>query len=52
MRKAALRVIIKGYLKDPQTLALLSDRTNNDPDQEVRKFAAGVKETLEEGNNA
>ena len=38
-RRVALEIIIKQFPQHPQTLPLLRDKVENDPDQEVRKFA-------------
>lgn len=38
-RQIALEAIIEQYPQHSQTLALLSDRAKNDPDEEVRQFA-------------
>ncbi|MHC5615319.1 MAG: hypothetical protein ACYTXA_31210 [Nostoc sp.] len=38
-RQTALEIIIKQFPQHPQTLTLLRDRTENDPDQQVREFA-------------
>ncbi|MEQ9233909.1 NACHT domain-containing protein [Coleofasciculus sp. E2-BRE-01] len=38
-RKTALKIIIKQYPDNPQTLPLLRDRAENDPDEKVREFA-------------
>ncbi len=38
-RYIALDIIIKQYPEHPQTLPLLRDKAENDPDEEVRKFA-------------
>jgi hypothetical protein len=38
-RQLALDLIIKQYPNQPQTLPLLQDRTDNDPDEKVRAFA-------------
>ncbi|MBD2344403.1 HEAT repeat domain-containing protein [Anabaena subtropica] len=39
-RQLALETIIEQYPHHPQTLQLLRDRANNDPDEQVREFAA------------
>jgi len=39
IRQIALEIIIKQYPDNPQTLPLLSDRAENDPDEQVREFA-------------
>jgi predicted NACHT family NTPase len=38
-RQLALEIIIKQYPNHPQTLPLLQDRAENDPDEKVREFA-------------
>ncbi|QIR38959.1 hypothetical protein HCG51_21130 [Tolypothrix sp. PCC 7910] len=38
-RYIALDIIIKQFSQHPQTLPLLRDKAENDPDEEVRKFA-------------
>ncbi|WP_375470086.1 NACHT domain-containing protein [uncultured Nostoc sp.] len=38
-RRVALEIIIKQYPQHPQTLPLLRDKAENDPDEQVRKFA-------------
>jgi hypothetical protein len=38
-RQLALEIIIKQYPDHPQTLPLLQDRAENDPDEKVREFA-------------
>ena len=38
-RQIALEIIIKQYPNHPQTLALLRDRAENEPDEKVREFA-------------
>ncbi|WP_118163856.1 HEAT repeat domain-containing protein [Nostoc sphaeroides] len=38
-RRIALEIIIKQFPQHPQTLTLLRDRTQNDPDEQVREFA-------------
>ncbi|MBN3897675.1 MAG: HEAT repeat domain-containing protein [Nostoc sp. NOS(2021)] len=38
-RRIALEIIIKQFPQHPQTLTLLRDRTENDPDEQVREFA-------------
>jgi predicted NACHT family NTPase len=38
-RQLALEIIIKQYRDHPQTLPLLQDRAENDPDEKVREFA-------------
>ena len=38
-RQIALEIIIKQFPQHPQTLPLLRDRTENDPDEQVREFA-------------
>ncbi|MBD2520979.1 HEAT repeat domain-containing protein [Nostoc sp. FACHB-133] len=38
-RRIALEIIIKQFPQHPQTLPLLRDRTQNDPDEQVREFA-------------
>jgi hypothetical protein len=38
-RKLALEIIINQYCAHPQTLTLLQDRAENDPDERLRQFA-------------
>ncbi|MBW4562072.1 MAG: HEAT repeat domain-containing protein [Mojavia pulchra JT2-VF2] len=38
-RQVAMEIIIKQYSHHPQTLPLVNDRAENDPDQQLRKFA-------------
>ncbi|OCQ95410.1 hypothetical protein BCD64_26065 [Nostoc sp. MBR 210] len=38
-RQTALGIIIKQFPRHPQTLPLLRDRAENDPDEEVREYA-------------
>ncbi len=38
-RRIALEIIIKQFPQHDQTLPLLRDRTENDPDEQVREFA-------------
>ena len=38
-RKTALEAIVKQYLDHPQTLPLLKDRAENDPDEQLQKWA-------------
>ncbi|MEA5626694.1 hypothetical protein, partial [Nostoc sp. UHCC 0251] len=38
-RRIALEIIIKQFPQHPQTLSLLRDRAENDPDEQVREFA-------------
>ena len=38
-RQAALEAIVKDYPDRSEVLDLLLDRSNNDPDEQVRKFA-------------
>ncbi|MBD2474056.1 HEAT repeat domain-containing protein [Anabaena sp. FACHB-83] len=38
-RQVALEIIIKQFPRHPQTLPLLRDRAENDPDEEVREYA-------------
>jgi predicted NACHT family NTPase len=47
-RQIALEVIIKQYPNHPQTLPLLHDRAENDPDEKVREFVKKKLEKLEE----
>jgi predicted NACHT family NTPase len=47
-RQLALEVIIKQYPNPPQTLPLLRDRSENDPDEKVREFVKKKLEELEE----
>ncbi|MGB7442548.1 MAG: hypothetical protein WA919_15900, partial [Coleofasciculaceae cyanobacterium] len=44
-RQTALDIIIEQYPDHPQTLPLLQDRAENDPDEKVREFA---QENLDE----
>ncbi|MEH1941954.1 MAG: HEAT repeat domain-containing protein [Nostoc sp.] len=46
-RRIALEIIIKQYPQHPQTLPLLRDRADNDPDQQVREFAQKKLKQLE-----
>jgi predicted NACHT family NTPase len=50
-RQIALNLIIKQYPNHPQTLPLLQDRAENDPDKEVREFANKKLAELEEEPN-
>ena len=43
-RRAALAAIVQYFLDHPQVPALLSDRADNDPDEQVRAFAKCVLE--------
>ncbi|MDE5093614.1 MAG: histidine kinase, partial [Trichodesmium sp. St11_bin5] len=38
-RKTALEAIVKQYPDHPQTLPLLQDRAENDPDKKLQKWA-------------
>ncbi|MBE9106738.1 hypothetical protein IQ229_17925 [Nostoc cf. edaphicum LEGE 07299] len=38
-RRIAVEIIIKQYPQHSQTLPLLRDRAENDPDEEVREYA-------------
>ncbi|MBD2499726.1 HEAT repeat domain-containing protein [Anabaena azotica] len=38
-RRVALEIIVKQYPQHPQTLPLLRDRAENDPDEKVREYA-------------
>ncbi|MEH2154931.1 HEAT repeat domain-containing protein [Nostoc sp.] len=38
-RRIALEIIIKQFPQYPQTLPLLRDRAENDPDEQVRQYA-------------
>jgi len=38
-RQLALEIIIKQYPHHPQTLSLLSNRAENDSDEQLREFA-------------
>ena len=38
-RQIALEAIVKQYLEHPQTLPLLQDRAENDPDEQLQKWA-------------
>ncbi|KAB8320166.1 hypothetical protein SD81_000540 [Tolypothrix campylonemoides VB511288] len=38
-RRVAVEIIVKQYPHHPQTLPLLRDRAENDPDEQVREFA-------------
>jgi hypothetical protein len=49
-RQLALEIIIKQYPHHPQTLPLLQDRAENDPDERVREFAQKKLEQLERQN--
>ncbi|MEH1968957.1 HEAT repeat domain-containing protein [Nostoc sp.] len=46
-RRIALEIIIKQFPQHPQTLTLLRDRTENDPDEQVREFAQKKLKQLE-----
>ncbi|WP_446345533.1 hypothetical protein [Coleofasciculus sp. F4-SAH-05] len=46
-RQLALHIIIKQYPNHPQTLPLLCDRAENDPDEQVRNFAQNKLAQLE-----
>ncbi len=43
-RKTALEAIVRYYHDHPQTLDLLRDRADNDPDEQVRNFAKNLLE--------
>jgi hypothetical protein len=47
-RQIALAIIIKQYPNHPQTLPLLQDRAENDPDEKVKQFAQKKLAELEE----
>ncbi len=49
-RQTALEAIIEQYPNHPQTLPLLHDRAENDPDEKVREFAKEKLEQLERQN--
>ena len=49
-RQTALEAIIEQYPDHPQTLPLLQDRAENDPDEKVREFAKEKLEQLERQN--
>jgi predicted NACHT family NTPase len=49
-RQTALEAIIEQYPNHPQTLPLLQDRAENDPDEQVREFAKTKLEQLERQN--
>ncbi|GJD22956.1 hypothetical protein RIVM261_079120 [Rivularia sp. IAM M-261] len=49
-RKKALEAIIELYPTHPQTLPLLSDRAENDPDELLSKFAQESIRELENTN--
>ncbi len=38
-RTIVLKSIVENYLDRPEVLDLLLDRSNNDPDEQVRKFS-------------
>ncbi|MEH1813375.1 MAG: HEAT repeat domain-containing protein [Nostoc sp.] len=46
-RRIALEIIIKQFPQHPQTLPVLRDRAENDPDEQVRKFAQKKLKQLE-----
>ncbi|MEH2059911.1 MAG: HEAT repeat domain-containing protein [Nostoc sp.] len=46
-RYIALEIIIKQFPQHPQTLTLLRDRAENDPDEQVREFAQKKLKQLE-----
>ena len=46
-RQLALEIIIKQYPNHPQTLPLLHDRADNDPDEKVKQFAQNKLAKLE-----
>ncbi|MEH2355569.1 HEAT repeat domain-containing protein [Nostoc sp.] len=46
-RRIALEIIIKQFPQHPQTLPLLRDRAENDPDEQVREFAQKKLKQLE-----
>lgn len=41
-RQTALEIILKYYPNHPQTLPLLQDRADNDPDEQLREWVKGV----------
>ena len=47
-RQITLAIIIKEYPNHPQTLPLLHDRAENDPDEKVREFVKNKLAELEE----
>ncbi|WP_229642040.1 hypothetical protein [Waterburya agarophytonicola] len=47
-RETALEGIVQYFLNHPQTKELLSDRANNDLDEQVRKFAQKALDNLSE----
>jgi len=47
-RQTALEAIVKQYPNHPQTLPLLRDRAENDPDEKVKEFAQKKLPELEE----
>ncbi|BDI16772.1 hypothetical protein ANSO36C_25740 [Nostoc cf. commune SO-36] len=47
-RQIALKAIIEQFPQHPQTLPLLRDRAENDPDEQVREFAQKKLKQLEE----
>jgi HEAT repeat protein len=49
-RQTALEAIIEQYRDLPQTLPLLQDRAENDPDEKVREFANKKLEQIERPN--
>ena len=49
-RQLALEIIIKQYRDHSQTLPLLQDRAENDPDEKLREFAQKKLEQLERQN--
>jgi hypothetical protein len=46
-RQIALKAIIEQYPQHPQTLTLLRDRAENDPDEQVREFTQKKLKQLE-----
>jgi hypothetical protein len=49
-RQTALEAILKHYPNHPQTLPLLRDRTQNDPDEKLREWAKEELQRLEAKN--
>ncbi|HEY9708593.1 MAG TPA: hypothetical protein V6D48_10365 [Oculatellaceae cyanobacterium] len=49
-RQIALEAIIKQRPDSPQTLSLLRNRAENDPDEQLREFAKKKLEHLERQN--
>ncbi|MGD1701441.1 HEAT repeat domain-containing protein, partial [Dapis sp. BLCC M229] len=46
-RQIALEAIVKQYPDHPQTLPLLQDRAENDPDEQLREWAKEALQRLE-----